>query len=73
MKWVGGGGGGGGEGAYVSSENCRVKSGKFGHQVNLETYFQTVSHQDFHCLLSLFYFYSNHSKVKETMSLSEFR
>ena len=35
----------------------RVKSGKFGHQVNSDTHLQTMSpyepsHQDFHCLLS---------------------
>ena len=36
----------------------RVKSGKFGHQVNSDTHLQTVeiqmkpSHQDFHCFHS---------------------
>ena len=44
-------------------ENVRVKSGKFGHQVNSDTHFANSgnpdetapyepSHQDFHCLLS---------------------
>ena len=31
------------------------------------------SNEDFHCLLSLFNFHSNKSKMKETMSLSKFR
>ena len=53
----------------------RVKSGKFGHQVNSDTFGNSVnpdemapyepSHQDFHCLLSLFNFYSNYSKIRE--------
>ena len=55
----------------------RVKSGKFGHtfanSVNPdETAPYEPSHQDFHCLLSLFNFHSSHSKIKETRSLSEF-
>ena len=65
-------------------KNIRVKSGKFGwsgkfghtfaNSVNPdETAPYEPSHQDFHCLLSLFSFYSNHSKIKETRSLSEFR
>ena len=43
----------------------RVKSGKFGHQVNSDTFANSVnpdetapyerSHQDFHCLVNLFY------------------
>ena len=43
----------------------RVKSGKYGHQVNSDTHLQTVnpdetapyepSHQDFHCLVNLFF------------------
>ena len=48
----------------------KVKSGKFGHRVNLDIYLQNSvnpdetapyepSHQDYHCLLSLFIFYFN--------------
>ena len=38
-------------GAFLKSFS-RVKSGKFGHQVNSDTHLETVSHQDFHCLLN---------------------
>ena len=53
---------------HLQSDQClcnslwKVKSGKFGHQVNSDTHLQTgnpdetapyePSHQDFHCLLS---------------------
>ena len=54
------------EHAMLKVDSNRVKSGKFGHQVNSDTDLQTVdiqmrrllmsrlepSHQDFHCLLS---------------------
>ena len=62
----------------------RVKSGKLGHQVNSDTHFANSvnpdetapyepSHPNFHCLLSLFNLYSNHSKLKEILAPSEFR
>ena len=62
----------------------RVKSGTFEHQVNSDTHFANSvnpdetapyepSHQDSYLLLSLFNLYSNHSKIKETRSLSEFK
>ena len=58
--------------------DTRLKSSKFGHTFANsvhpdETAPYEPPHQDFYCLLSLFNIYSNHSKIKETGSLSEFR
>ena len=60
-------------------KSSRVKSGNFGQRVNSDIRLKTVTiqmrqsfHQDFHCLLSYFFFYSNNPKIKETRSLSEF-
>ena len=35
----------------LTNNSCRVKSGNYGHQVNLDIH-KEPSHQDFHCLLS---------------------
>ena len=45
---------------FVENSRNRIKSGKFGHQVNSDTHLRNPdetapyepSHQDFHCLLS---------------------
>ena len=56
----------------------RVKSGKFGHQVNSDIHLQTVEIQMSRliriftvCLVNLF-FYSNNLNMKQTRSLSQF-